>query len=114
MLLAAGLPVWRLDNGSIDSADPVVGATVNVDPFVEGGVFVAWKASMAIVNSAIKALEENRLDDPAMERYGAIIAAMMPAVAQLLTTAGFTVAGTDPAGFRPLELEITAGPKHAK
>ncbi|GIE90159.1 hypothetical protein [Actinoplanes regularis] len=110
VLMAAGLPVWRLDNGGTESGDPVVGAAINVDPFVEGGVFIAWKASPTVVQDAIKALEANRLDDPAIELFGAITAAMIPAVAALLTTSGFTVGETDPAGFRPLQIRVIAGP----
>ena len=105
----AALPVSRLFNGEADRPPPYSGAFVDVDPFTNGGVFVSWEAAEAVTVPAMDAVEAGRTEDPAIERSGGISLIMIGAIAALLTSAGFSVIQTTNE-YRPLDLEVTAGP----
>jgi hypothetical protein len=67
-LVAAGLPVC------VDASVKDAGAVVEVDPFADdsGGEWVYWKAHPALSDAAADAVEQGRLDDPAIQRSGTV------------------------------------------
>jgi hypothetical protein len=79
-LVAAGLPV-RVD-GDVKDA----GAVVEVDPFADdsGGVWVYWQAHPSLSDAAAGAVQRGRLDDPAIQRSGAVKQVMQAALLALL------------------------------
>lgn len=87
------------------------GAEVEVDPFDDGagGVFLAWHAHPRLENAAVQCVQEQRFDAAPLRHSGTVSQAMRDAMSVILTSAGYTVKepNTD---FRPLELQIVAGP----
>jgi hypothetical protein len=106
-LSAAGLPV------PAPGVAPVLtgGAEVLVDDGADtaGGVFARWSASPRLQACTSRAFRLRQLDDPLLRHSAQIKAAMMAAMAAILTSAGFTVqdAGDD---YRPYELRVAGGP----
>lgn len=102
-LVAAGLPVLTgQDQGG-------AGAVVDVDPFAydTGGVWVFWEASPALSDAAADAVGRGRLDDPAIQRAGAVKQVMQAALLALLGAAGYQV--EDPNHeYRPFQLRVVA------
>src|SRR5579863_5602653 len=92
-LAAAGLPVL------VPGLDPVLaaGAEVEVDDGADaaGGVFAGWSASPRLRECASRAFRLRLLDDPLLRHSSQIAAAMMQAMATILTSAGFTVEDAD-------------------
>lgn len=88
-LAAAGLPVLT------PGLNPVLagGAEVMVDNGADlaGGVFAGWSASPRLQACTSRALRLRLLDDPLLRHSSEIAAAMMQAMATILTSAGFTV-----------------------
>lgn len=106
-LPAAGLPV--LAPGLHHAL--AGGAEVEVDDGADaaGGVYVDWEASPRLRECAVRALRLRLMDDPVLRRPGQISAAMMHAMAAILTSAGFTVEDPDDE-YRPFHLRVLAGP----
>jgi hypothetical protein len=106
-LAAAGLPV------PAPGLSPVLagGAEVEVDDGADtaGVVFVRWTASPRLQACTSRALRLRRLDDPLLRHSAQIAAAMMQAMAAILTSAGFTVQDAHD-DYRPYELRVAAGP----
>ncbi|MBA4866667.1 hypothetical protein H1V43_36300 [Streptomyces sp. PSKA54] len=106
-LAAAGLPV--ITHG----LDPVLagGAEVDIDDGADaaGGVFVGWLASPRVRASTSRAFRLRQLDDPLLRHSSAIAAAMMQAMAAILTSAGFTVEDANDE-YRSHQLRVTNGP----
>lgn len=101
-LLAAGLPL-HVD----DPAEPTrVGVRVEVDRYLDGdeGVFVSWVASDAVRDSAMHAVAELRLDDPAIGRSGRMSVALLRAVEEILWDHGLATAPTDE--YRPIAARV--------
>jgi hypothetical protein len=100
-LVAAGLPVST-------GEDPGrAGAVVGVDPFADdsGGVWVFWKTHPTLSDAAADAVQQGRLDDPAIQRSGAVKQVMQAALLALLGGAGYQV--EDPGHeYRPLQLRV--------
>jgi hypothetical protein len=105
-LAAAGLPVPA-------RIDPVLagGAQVLVDDGADpaGGVFVRWRASPRLRECTSRAFRLRQLDDPLLRHSAEIKAAMMRAMAAILTSAGFTVQDADD-NYRSYQLRVVAGP----
>jgi hypothetical protein len=102
-LVAAGLPV-RVDGGVKDA-----GAVVEVDPFADdsGGVWVHWQAHPSLSDAAAGAVQRGHLDDPAIQRSGAVKQVMQAALLALLGGAGYQV--EDPGHeYRPFQLRVVA------
>ena len=106
-LAAAGLPVPAPGL----SPELAGGAEVAVDDGADsaGGVFVSWTASPRLQACTSRAFRLRRLDDPPLRHTAQIKAAMMQAMAAILTSAGFTVQDADD-DYRPYELRVTHGP----
>ena len=106
-LAAAGLPV------PAPGLNPVLagGAEVTVDPGADtaGGVFAGWSASPRLGECTSRALRLRLLDDPLLRHSSQITAAMMQAMAAILTSAGFTVEDANDE-YRPHQLRVTDGP----
>ena len=106
-LAAAGLPV------PAPGLSPVLagGAEVMVDDGADmaGGVFVEWWASPRLQACTSRALRLWQLDDPLLRHSAGIKAAMMQAVAAILTSARFTVEDADD-DYRPYQLRVVDGP----
>src|SRR5262249_3118721 len=88
-LAAAGLPVLP------PGLDPVLagGAEMHIDDGAgaAGGVFVGWPANPRLEACVKRAFGLKQLDDPVRRHSFAIGAAMMQAMAAILTSAGFSV-----------------------
>lgn len=106
-LAAAGLPV------PAPGLPPELagGAELEVDDGADpaGGVFVSWTASPRLQACTIRAFRLQRLDDPLLRHSAQIEAAMMQAMAVILTSAGFTVQDADD-DCRPYHLRVISGP----
>lgn len=102
-LVAAGLPVLTGEDGGL------AGAVVEVDPFAydNGGVWVCWKAHPTLSDAAADAVGHGRLDDPAIQRNGAVIQVMQAALLALLGGAGHQVEDPDHE-YRPFHLRVVA------
>ena len=100
-LVAAGLPV------GVDGRVKDAGAVVDVDPFADdsGGVWVYWQAHPTLSDAAADAVQRGRLDDPAVQRLGAVAKIMQTALLALLGGAGYQV--EDPGHeYRPYHLRV--------
>jgi hypothetical protein len=106
-LAAAGLPV------PAPGLAPVLagGAEVMVDDGADqaGGVFVNWAASPRLQACTSRVLRHRQLDDPLLRHSAEVKAAMMQAMAAILTSAGFTVQDADD-DYRPYQLRVVDGP----
>jgi|SRR5215469_12261983 len=106
-LATAGLPV------PAPGLNPVLagGAEVTVDPGADtaGGVFAGWAASPRLQECTSRALRLRLLDDPLLRHASQIAAAMMQAMATILTSAGFTVEAANDE-YRPHQLRVKDGP----
>jgi hypothetical protein len=105
-LAAAGLPV-------LPGIDPVLagGAVVEVDDGADiaGGVFAGWSASPRLRECTSRAFGVRLLDDPLLRHSSQVGAAMMQAMAAILTSAGFTVKDANDE-YRPHQLRVVSGP----
>jgi hypothetical protein len=106
-LAAAGLPVLP------PGMNPVLagGAEVMVDGGADmaGGVFAGWSASPRLRACTSRAFRLRLLDDPLLRHSSEIAAAMMQAMAAILTSAGFTVEDANDE-YRPHQLRVIDGP----
>jgi hypothetical protein len=106
-LAAAGLPVLAR------ALNPVLagGADVMVDNGADtaGGVFVDWSASPRLQECTSRALRLRLLDDPLLRHSSQVAAAMMQAMATILTSAGFTAEDANDE-YRPHQLRVVNGP----
>jgi hypothetical protein len=106
-LAAAGLPV------PAPGLSPVLagGAEVVADDGADmaGGVFASWSASPRLDACTSRAFRLRRLDDPLLRHSAEIKAAMMRAIAAILTSAGFTVQDAND-DYRPYALRVVDGP----
>lgn len=106
-LAAAGLPVL------VPGLSPVLagGAEVMVDGGADaaGGVFVGWSDSPRLRACTERAFRLRLLDDPLLRHASQIAAAMMQAMAMILTSAGCTVEDANDE-YRPHQLRVVAGP----
>jgi hypothetical protein len=106
-LAAAGLPVVAPE------LDPVLagGAEVDIDDGDDaaGGVYVAWQASPRLRDCASRSFRLKQLDDPVLRHSTAVGAAMMQAMAAILTSAGFSVEDARDE-YRPQQLRVLSGP----
>ena len=107
-LAAAGLPV------PASGLNPVLaaGAEVMVDDGADtaGGVFAGWSTSPRLHECTRRALRLRLLDDPLLRHSSQIAAAMMQAMAAILTSAGFTVEDANDE-YRPYQLRVVNGPQ---
>jgi hypothetical protein len=105
-LAAAGLPV-------IPDVNPVLagGAEVEVDRGrdMSGDVFVEWFASPRLRECTSRAFSLWQLDDPLLRHSSQIAAAMMQAMAAILTSAGFTIEDAN-YEYRSHQLRVLSGP----
>ena len=97
-LAAAGLPVLT------PGLNPVLAAGAEA-----GGVFVHWSASPRLEECTSRALRLRLLHDPLLRHTSEIAAAMMQAMATILTSAGYTVQDTNDE-YRPHQLRVVDGP----
>jgi hypothetical protein len=106
-LAAAGLPVLAPGLYLVLAG----GAEVEVDDGADraGGVFAGWSASPRLRECASRALRLRLLDDPPLWYSSQIAAAMMQAMAAILTSAGFTVEDANDE-YRPHRLRVVSGP----
>jgi hypothetical protein len=90
---------------------PTGGTEVIIDDGADatGGVFVGWLASPRLRASTSRAFRLRQLDDPLLRHSSAIAAAMMQAMAAILTSAGFTVEDANDE-YRSHQLRVTNGP----
>ena len=106
-LAAAGLPVLA------PGLNPVLagGADVTVDNGADtaGGVYLGWSASPRLGECTSRALRLRLLGDPLLRHSSQIAAAMMQAMATILTSAGFTVEDANDE-YRPYQLRVVEGP----
>lgn len=106
-LAAAGLPVVAPGMDSVLAG----GAEVDVDDGADaaGGVFVAWTASPRLQACARLAFGLKQLNEPVLRHSSAVGAAMMQAMAAVLSSAGFIVEDARDE-YRPQQLRVLAGP----
>ncbi|KAA6220660.1 hypothetical protein CP973_00400 [Streptomyces albofaciens JCM 4342] len=106
-LAAAGLPVLAPGLNHVLAG----GAEVEVDEGDDaaGGVYVDWQAGPRLRECASRALRLGLMDEPVLRRPGQISAAMMHAMAAILSAAGFTVEDPDDE-YRPHHLRVVDGP----
>ncbi|WP_258314797.1 hypothetical protein [Streptomyces sp. Act143] len=106
-LAAAGLPVLAPGINSVLAG----GAEVEVDDGADaaGGVFVGWQASPRLQACASRAFGLKQLDEPVLRHSSAVRAAMLQAMAAVLSSAGFSVEDARDE-YRPQELRVLAGP----
>jgi hypothetical protein len=106
-LAAAGLPVLA------PGMDPALlgGAEVEVDDGDDaaGGVFVGWWASPRLRACTGRAIRLRELNDPLRRHSSEIAAAMMQAMAAVLSSAGFTVEDANDE-YRSHQLRVVRGP----
>jgi hypothetical protein len=106
-LAAAGLPVVP------PGLDRVLagGVEVEVDDGADaaGGVYVGWLTSPRLQGCATRAFRLRRLNDPLLRHSSEIGAAMMQAMAIILTSAGYTVEDANDE-YRSHQLRVIAGP----
>ncbi|MFF9624926.1 hypothetical protein [Streptomyces griseosporeus] len=74
-----------------------------------GGVFVTWQAGPRLRACASRAFRLKQLDEPVLRHSSAVGAAMLQAMAQVLTSAGFRVEDARDE-YRPQQLPVLAGP----
>ncbi|MFE7859948.1 hypothetical protein [Streptomyces sp. NPDC057403] len=106
-LAAAGLPVLA---PGLDS-DLAGGAEVDIDDGADaaGGVFVGWQASPRLQACARRAFGLKQLNEPVLRHSSAVGAAMMQAMAAVLSSAGFGVEDARD-DYRPQQLRVLARP----
>jgi len=106
-LAAAGLPVLAPGLDTILAG----GAKVYVDYSADasGGVIVGWTASPRLRACASRAFRLKQLDEPVLRHSKAVGAAMMQAIAAVLSSAGFSVEDARD-DYRPQELRVLAAP----
>ncbi|MFD7029603.1 hypothetical protein ACFWAR_16340 [Streptomyces sp. NPDC059917] len=106
-LAAAALPVLP------PGLDPVLagGAEVEADHGADpsGGVYIGWSAGPRMQLSTSRAFRLRLLDDPLLRHSGEIAAAMMRAMAAILTSAGWTVEEAR-GEYRSHQLRVISGP----
>jgi len=109
-LRRAGLPVTGpttdVTNGRTGRK---YGAFVEVDPIADGagGVFVFWQVPDELARPSREALLAGHLNDPAIQRYGHVVATMVDAMKRLLTESKFTVEDAATVNdLRPLEIHV--------
>ncbi|WP_326644727.1 hypothetical protein OG884_11070 [Streptosporangium sp. NBC_01755] len=112
-LVTAGLPVLAPELAPQLAA----GAEVDVDPGDDaaGGVFVSWQVSPRLRDCALRELKymrtppEDDAEIAAVRHQGAISRAMMHAMIDVLTSAGFSAADAHEE-YRPFALRVLSGP----
>ncbi|OPG10944.1 hypothetical protein B1R27_00015 [Streptomyces sp. GKU 895] len=106
-LAAAGLPVLAPGLNTILAG----GADVEVDDGADaaGGVFVGWTTSPRLQACASRAFRLKQLDDAVLRHSNAVGAAMMQAIAAVLSSAGFSVEDARDE-YRPQQLRVLAAP----
>ena len=106
-LVAAGLPVVAPGLDLVLSQ----GVEVTVDPFDDGhgGASVAWRSSPRLRSCVLRAVKLNLLDDPAFAHQRVVLEAMLPAITEILVSAGFTVRDSLN-DYAPFTLEVLTGP----
>jgi hypothetical protein len=72
-------------------------------------VFVGWSASPRLRECTGRAFSLRQLDDPLLRHSSQIAAAMMQAMAAILTSAGFTVEDAN-YEYRSHQLRVVSGP----
>jgi hypothetical protein len=72
-------------------------------------VFVGWSASPRLRECTIRALRLRLLSDPLLQHSSQIATAMMPAMATILTSAGFTTEDANDE-YRRHQLRVMQGP----
>src|SRR5262249_34241113 len=109
-LRRAGLPVTgpttEVTNGRTGQK---YGAFVEVDPIADraGGVFVFWQVHDELARPSREALLAGRLNDPAIQRYGQVVAIMIDAMKRLLPESKFAVEDAATVNdLRPLEIHV--------
>jgi len=109
-LRRAGLPVTGpttdVTNGRTGRK---YGAFVEVDPIADsaGGVFVFWQVPDELARPSRAALLAGRLNDPAIQRYGHVVATMIDAMKRLLAESKFAVEdAANVNDLRPLEIHV--------
>lgn len=109
-LRRAGLPVTGpttdVTNGRTGRK---YGAFVEVDPIADsaGGVFVFWQAPDELARPSREALLAGRLNDPAIQRYGRVVAIMIDAIKRLLAESKFAIEDAATVNdLRPLEIHV--------
>jgi len=109
-LRRAGLPVTGpttdVTNGRTGRK---YGAFVEVDPIADGagGVFVFWQVPDELARPSREALLAGHLNDPAIQRYGHVVATMIDAMKRLLAESRFTVEDAATVNdLRPLEIHV--------
>jgi hypothetical protein len=75
----------------------------------DAGVAVTWSAHPALSGAAVQALRDQNLSSPTLPRSHAVSEAMLPAIAAILTTAGFTLVDPDN-DVDPTSLRVVAAP----
>ncbi|MET9537203.1 hypothetical protein ABZY16_06805 [Streptomyces sp. NPDC006553] len=96
-LAGAGLPVHRGDVGGGPLREP--GADVHVDPLVEGGVYVDWRADTELRTTAADLFAKgiDYADPPPVVRHFENVQnSMQKALLGILASAGFQVEESDP------------------
>jgi len=106
-LAAAGLPVLA------SRLNPILAGGVEVytddSADASGGVIVGWKASPRLRACASRAFRLKQLDEPVLRHSKAVGAAMMQAIAAVLSSAGFSVEDARD-DYRPQQLRVLAAP----
>ncbi|MFG3291853.1 hypothetical protein ACGF3G_23980 [Streptomyces sp. NPDC048179] len=92
-----GLPVHRGDVEG-DLSPETSGARVHVDPSAGGGVLVAWRTGEDLRAAAVEVLERGGFSSipPVLRHHETVVQRMADALAGILASAGFEVAGADP------------------
>lgn len=104
-LALAGLPVAAGLHRLVSQ-----GVRVELDALDDGdpGVVVTWRPHPSLANAADRAVAARDVDAGTMQRFGEIQRAVVPAIAAVLTAAGFVVDAE--AGLPPHVVRITAAP----
>ena len=110
VLRRAGLPVTGpttdVTNGRTGRK---YGAFVEADPLADraGGVFVFWQVPDELARPSREALLAGRWNDPAIQRYGHVVAIMIDAMKRLLAESKFTVEDAATVNdLRPMEIHV--------
>ncbi|GAA2324992.1 hypothetical protein GCM10010246_02360 [Streptomyces cuspidosporus] len=109
-LAAAGLPVLTPGLDGVLAS----GAEVEVDGGADaaGGVYVGWLISPRLRECTRRAFRLRLLDDPLLRHSSEIAAAMLRAMAAILTSAGFAAEDAHDE-YRSHQLRVTDGPAQA-
>ncbi|WP_040922252.1 hypothetical protein [Saccharomonospora xinjiangensis] len=88
----------------------MAGAEVVVESEADNGaVFVSWNVNPRLRWKALDALRHRRLNDPALQHQGAVLAAMAMATMTILTATGFTARDAEN-DMSPFGVQILDGP----